>query len=290
MSPTSVSRLQDQALKGVTHEVMNVSPEMAKKFLGANSRNRNIRSAMVDRYARDMVSGRWEFNGESIKVATDGQVIDGQHRLNAIVRSGVTVPLLIIRGLPAKAQETIDTGAKRSLADSLHMRGESYPTSLGAITRRAILWDAGAKTNVGSVKQSDGRRFTPSESECRDYLTSHPLLRQAAEIATRSSKYVNLPASALGLAFYVCARIDVMDAKTFFIDQLTEGIGLRQGDPALTLSKKLKREAQRQGRAAETDLLAYTLRAWNAYRAKESLGRLTAPPGGWTAASMPVPR
>lgn len=280
MSKTSVAQLRSIPAS-ISHEVVHVTPEMAEKMLTKNDHNRNIRQAKVDQFARDMIAGRWVLNGEAVQIAVDGTVLNGQHRLKAIVRSGKTIPLLIVKGLPIEAQETIDTGAKRSLGDSLALRGEANPTLLAAITRRAAMWDAGARTNIGKI--------VPSEQECRSYLANQPLLRLATDVAARSRKYINCPGSVFGLAFYLCARQDVIEAKAFFIDELTEGIGVDYRSPAWALRKRLASETERRGRVAETDLLGYLLRAWNARCRGESLTLLKSPQGGWTASNIPAP-
>lgn len=283
MSKSSVAQLRHpKASPTLSHEVVFVTPDMAEKMLGKNTHNRNVRQAKVDQFARDMIAGRWVLNGEAIQIALDGTILNGQHRLLGCVRSGCTVPFLVVKGLPLEAQDTIDTGAKRSLGDSLGLRGESNPNLLAAITRRAAMWDAGVRSNVG--------KLVPSEQECRDYLDHNPLLRLATEVASRSRKYVNVPGSVFGLAFYLCARMDVVEAKSFFIDQLTEGVGVDYRSAAYALRRRFAAEADRKGRAAETDLLGYTLRAWNAHVLGESITNIHAPKGGWTSSNLPAPK
>lgn len=65
---------------------------MAETWLSRNSNNRNLRGQVIASYARDMKSGAWVLNGETVKIASNGQLLDGQHRLNAVVESGQTVP------------------------------------------------------------------------------------------------------------------------------------------------------------------------------------------------------
>ncbi len=50
-------------------------------------------------YANAMKSGEWKYNGESIKVCTDGSLLDGQHRLEACIESGVTFDTLLVTNL-----------------------------------------------------------------------------------------------------------------------------------------------------------------------------------------------
>jgi hypothetical protein len=91
-----------------TVEIVEVSPELAESWLSKNPNNRNLRRSVVDGYARDMSAERWALNGETVKFAADGHLFDGQHRLNAIIVSGATVPMVVVRGLsPTSCQPSM---------------------------------------------------------------------------------------------------------------------------------------------------------------------------------------
>ena len=76
----------------IRSQVEMISPKLAQQMLAANTQNRPLRDAATDLMAKDMAEGRWHLNGESIIFSSDGVLTDGQHRLTAVVRSGVTVP------------------------------------------------------------------------------------------------------------------------------------------------------------------------------------------------------
>src|SRR5262245_34900010 len=94
-----------------TAEVVEVSPALAEEWLSKNPNNRNLRRPVVDSYARDMSAGHWHLNGETIKFAANGELLDGQHRLHAIAVSGNSVSMVVIRGLSADVMLTVDSGA-----------------------------------------------------------------------------------------------------------------------------------------------------------------------------------
>jgi hypothetical protein len=75
-----------------TVQIIDVDPATAESWLAKNPNNRNLRVPVVQSYARDMVSGNWMLNGETIKFDQSGKLIDGQHRLSAVVTADVTVP------------------------------------------------------------------------------------------------------------------------------------------------------------------------------------------------------
>lgn len=104
-----------------------ITPEIAKRFLSRNVANRNLREATVRSYEIDMRRGNWVPTHQGIAFNDRGDLIDGQHRLTAIVRSGATVKMLITRGLPAesgrtKTMDAVDVGAVRTVRDHLKLQ------------------------------------------------------------------------------------------------------------------------------------------------------------------------
>lgn len=132
---TTVSEFSLRSDKPAAH-VINMSPARAQAILeGCNERNRGCELRRIAQYAQDMRDGRWLFTGEAVKMSRDGKLLDGQHRLWAVLEAGVTVPLLLITGLDPRAQEVMDQGIPRRLHDALHLRGEANPNNLAAALR-----------------------------------------------------------------------------------------------------------------------------------------------------------
>ena len=118
--------------KTVNAEWVDVTPDFAQSILDMGSPNRNIRQLDVARYAADMAAGNWTNTGEAIKFDQQSMLLDGQHRLSAIVKAGITVPLLFVYDIPRDSQDVMDSGRKRSLADQLTMRGHTNCNTLAA--------------------------------------------------------------------------------------------------------------------------------------------------------------
>lgn len=260
--------------------VMDVTPEQAKEWLNSNVHNRNVRPAVVHAFARDMAAGRWHLNGESIKLANSGLVLDGQHRLHAQVEADATVTYVIVTGLADDVQQTIDIGTRRSTADQLHLRGEKQASALAATLRRAVMWDEGYKTNTGA--------YRPTQLEINEYLRRWPGIRASVEIADRGRRYVAAPGSVLGLCHHVLNRIDPEACREFF-EMLIEGVGLQYGHPVHALRKRLAEDSSGE-RINETYALGYVLKAWNLTREGASIAKLQAPKGGWSVENIPDPK
>jgi hypothetical protein len=124
------SVIKAQAVDVMMSTVEVVTPELAVAYLYCNRNNRRIRERLVSHYAQEMRSGRWALNHQGIAFGRDGSLQDGQHRLHAIIESGVDVTMLVTRGVPVTAcgndnittMDTLDSGCKREVGDQLSMR------------------------------------------------------------------------------------------------------------------------------------------------------------------------
>lgn len=111
-----------------------ITPQRALALLSTNIRNRRPSPTLVRRYAKDMQERNWHFNGESIKLSNNGQLLDGQHRLLACVEANTKFKTLITSGVPKTNFATIDTGKQRTPADVLGIIGEEQ----GILLARAL--------------------------------------------------------------------------------------------------------------------------------------------------------
>lgn len=269
----------------VTHSVVMVDATLAARWLTRNTLNRPVRTTMVTRYARDMVEGRWTFAADPIRFAAGGDLIDGQHRLHAIVEAAnVTVPMLVVRGLPAESQGVMDQGSKRTAADQLTLRGHKHTTLLASAVRQHLAWKNGylfRDTKVANAEITTPwvEQWVGAHSGEVAFLCDH------ANLITRT----DAPPSAAGAAAIAFYRIDPESAAEFF-HLLSTGAGT-EGHPIVTLDKRLARLRREQLRMPTRDYVAMFVQAWNAWREGRQMFKFQRPRGGsWSAANFPEPR
>lgn len=101
----------------------DISPKKAKEYLAKNIRNRHIRQNAVIEYAIDMQNGKWRETPEGIVFDMNDHLIDGQHRLEAIVLADVTVRMFVWRGFPPDTQDILGRGRVRTNGDQLALHG-----------------------------------------------------------------------------------------------------------------------------------------------------------------------
>lgn len=266
------------ATDGPTATVTEVTPDLARVWLRSNTHNRRLRKRAVTDYARDMAAGNWTLNGEALKFSTDGTVLDGQHRLRAVIEADTPVQMLVVVGLPLEAQETMDTGRKRTTADVMGLRGETNAQVLAAVLRRVWAWDNGDTRFAGN--------YAATNKECARLLAERPEIRRSAEIATRTrNAFPHIPQSVLGTAHHLFSRHD-LDETTWFFQRLADGAELPLGHPVLALRARVTSERLDSVRMSEARHMAYLIRTWNAVRDGRSLDRLVHPPNS----AMPNPK
>lgn len=263
-------------------ELTDITPELARTWLGFNTHNRNVRQRVVLAYAADMAGGHWRWNGESVKFAADGTLLDGQHRLSAIVEADRTIPMLVVRGLENDAQETVDGGAKRKFADVLKLRGEPVAVALASIVRRVTMWESG-------MRRSEGPAYAPTNAQMVQTLEKYPWLREVATSSVNIATHCGMPASVLGLGWWLFAQLDDGSDVQFFFERLADGQDLLRGDPIYELRKAINNSRSVRGERSVTYLTAILIKAWNAYRDGTKVGQLAFRPGGSRPERFPEP-
>lgn len=103
--------------------LITITPQMAEQMLKKNIANRKVNQANVNRIAADMATGNYKVNGETIKISPNGEILDGQHRLLACVKSGMSFQSYVVYDVERETVGTIDMGKGRSVADSLNVMG-----------------------------------------------------------------------------------------------------------------------------------------------------------------------
>ena len=154
----------------ITAKVETITPEIAKTMLGENVNNRRISRDNVNLFAREIRNGEWRFNGEAIKFGKDGRLLDGQHRLLAVIAADKPLTTLVIRGLEDETQQTMDSGKTRTLGDVLTLRGEKNSTQLASLARAVYLAD---QLGMEAAAQND---LKPTRGEIISFIDQTPQL------------------------------------------------------------------------------------------------------------------
>lgn len=128
-----------------------ITPAVAAKLLTLEQTNRNRRGGVVDTYAEYIASGKWILIPSAVVFDIYGCLIDGGHRLTAIVQSGIPTPLIICCGAGGKVQQIMDQVVPRTVVDMLHLQNKNV-TSLEVAVCRSIYTESPASLKVAISK------------------------------------------------------------------------------------------------------------------------------------------
>jgi hypothetical protein len=239
----------------------------------------------VDAYARDMAAGNWDGeNGETIKIACDGTIPDGQHRLYGCIKAQAAFRSLVVTGVAPEAQDTIDGGIKRRISDQLMLRGEANYVLLAGLARWSWRWLRGVRVRGGAAVPN------PTTAELTEYIDMAPHLRDAAAFATRArSSFRSIRGPVFGMAWLLFNTANPFAAQ-IFLERVIDGADIGLGHPAHTLRERIRRAKESGERLTEHEQLALMIIAWNAFRDDRQLQILKLPPGGLTPKNFPEPK
>lgn len=135
----------------MTTEILTITPDLAKGILANNKGNRKLNDNHVNFLTGQMLAGKWLFTGDPIKISHEKRLLDGQHRLQAVVKSGKSQDFLIAKDLDDEIFNVLDTGKVRTAADVLSTQSIKNPNESAAIAKFVILYRAGKLQHKGKV-------------------------------------------------------------------------------------------------------------------------------------------
>jgi hypothetical protein len=243
-------------------ELVTITPLLAQKLLEHNTMNRPISDAHVQRIAAQIMAGKWQFNGDTIKIADTKAVVDGQHRLWAIITADKPVMTGIVYGVPESAFCTVDTLRKnRSGADVLSRLGVGVSRSTAAA---ALTWLLRYQRGVLLEYRAPENRIENRDVE--EAWAAHPGIAKAVERCGPLRRLANV--SIMSFLFYVVSNRDPYLAERM-VSTLENPGKAGVDDPFMRLRFYLTQDRIKTLDPVVT--IAVTIKALNAAKAKKEL-------------------
>ena len=216
--------------------VREMPPKLAEFILKEkNPRNRPINPTKVVGLSKELSQNKWLLNGETLKFSDERFLIDGQHRLEACVRSNTAFIAHIIFGIDKDSFQTIDIGKKRDGSDTLAMMGVPNYRSASTIIRMIIAYENGlTRTPKHGISNDWIKRKYQDEID-------HDLLQESVAVADRLYKTTKWPRGVIGAFFYTCVKKKQREEITKFLDDMCKGIGNKARAPVRFLLENVNR-------------------------------------------------
>lgn len=231
----------------VKHE--EITPSTAHSYLAKSVGNRHLNADYVLSLAVAMETGKWDAEASEIVFDETGALVDGHHRLHAIIAYDKSVTMLVKRGVSKSARAVIDTGRTRTINDLFTM---FRPDAGYANQRRSTL--------VSCVSLlAEGRR--PPAIRTLDAFDAWGRVF-APGIETMIGLFGPTSKSAGGFrigpvmgAFAFAHKTSPKKVEAFAV-RVIEGLGLERNEPAATLRNLLMSERAPRGRGGDRTRLS----------------------------------
>ncbi|WP_238752533.1 hypothetical protein [Neolewinella maritima] len=222
--------------------------------------------------AKTMSLGNWCLNGQAIVLSDDATLLDGQHRLMAVIESKCDVLFDVRFGVPNAAMLTIDEGKKRNAADVLQIQGLKNSTTVAAAAKRVMRYDAAlVATNSGD------RSINATNQEVAAWVAQNPGIVDVAAQAHKHYAMVSdspLSSGYLAAFTFICNRLDRSLAADFYF-RLATGAGLEIDSVVFMLRNRLNQARNNSTlKFSPAYITGLVVTAWNHEREGNSVRQL----------------
>ncbi|GAA2610775.1 hypothetical protein [Streptomyces tubercidicus] len=251
--------------------IVKVTPEIAATFLSRDSVNRRLDMGQVRSLTETILRGEWKLTHQGIAFDETGALLDGQHRLHAIIEANTPVEMLVFDGVAREVFPVLDTGKRRSAADTLLSTGAKYLHLLSSTIRHVILF----KT-MPNDPWSGARAHVSNDRILAAYNEDRDRYGEAVTIGRELSKHLFASQTAAAVGFFVTTDVAPAADIDEWISGLKSGASLDPGDARLAL-REVPRDTQKRGskrRMGMRDQVAIYIKAWNSWVEPEKASEL----------------
>jgi len=260
-------------METIRTEVKIVTPEYALELLKINTRNRTMSKPTVLFYVEQMKRGVWKFNGEPIIIGEGNVLLDGQHRLAAIVKSGLAQKCIITYGIDPSTFDTIDTGKIRSSGDMFSISGIINAKAISSIISSYFVF----KTKTVTL-DNYSHNIKLSKTEILNKYYELPEFWQ--EIFKQAARYNDklklLKISFIGglMSFLILEKKHDKQKVMSFFNQLFYDTNI-ENEVIPLLRDKLLKDLIGQYKMTNKLRMAFVVKAWNYYIQGKEVKMLT---------------
>lgn len=157
---------------------MEITPGLADLWLKKSIGNPRWKSGKivdnnrVSKIAKDIKNDNWFPNNNSIAFDSDGVLVDGHHRLSAIIKADKSVFSLVVFGLNKESQKHIDENRPRTVAQRL------------GVDNRAV-----AVANCHQWMKYGIATPVLTAEEASKFIYEHPLVYDAITLSSSGSSH-----------------------------------------------------------------------------------------------------
>lgn len=250
--------------------VIEFTPEMAQFVLDMrNNHNRDINARLSDKITSIMSEHKWLLINTLVFDAF-WNLLDGQHRLVGVVKSGIPAAFLVVKGHDPDIFALLDsTLRKRNTVDAVTIADPNakYKSSISSSIRLITA----IKNRTLNVRVSTcTTEFTP-EDVLRE-RENYPELERSLAVGS-TLKYLLNPSTTSALHYLFAEAMGVDKANEFF-DRLHSRVDLDKNNPIYVLGRRLDRDKRQKATMEKNYIVGLTIKAWNLWLSGAKVGNI----------------
>lgn len=262
---------------------VRITPENAKEWLATRNKvNRAISNELVQRLTRSMKTDRWIDNGQPIILNSEGELIDGQHRLTAIVRSNQAAECLVINDVSdPRAFQTIDDGKKRGLECAVSAMGYANATAVASIGK--LFYKIHHASDLEAFLIST---HTEQNVVIAEFIDGVPQIVEAAVMARKTKLLCKTRIMGAALTMFLVMNPD--KAREFH-DLFVRAEYPYENHPVKQLRERFIRDKISSCKMTDLERLAIIFKAWNCWHKEKPIKSLNWSRKKDPAKKFPIP-
>lgn len=250
----------------VSSTVERITPAIASSYLETNiGHQRNITMAHVLHLRQQMERGQWMMTGEPIIFDDHGMLVDGQHRLRALIAAKASIDFMVVRGVSTDSFMAMNRGKSRTAGNVFSIHGVKNANNIAACVGGVLNYRRAMEVQGrGGARGSLNSYIRPSTATMIEEYDAHAATYDAA-IAIGALCKRMAPTSIASTVAAIC----MIDAKHeaekvwSFWRSVASGANLPDGSPILYLRNRYAENATSKQKMPASLLMALTIKCWN---------------------------
>jgi hypothetical protein len=248
----------------ISVSLVYITPEIAKHYLSYNTQNRKESGSSINFLTQQMKKGLFIENGESIVFDKNMKLTDGQHRLMAIIKSGKSYHIPVVKGVNIKSMATYDTGKNRTAADVLSINGFKNANLLSTFIKLINKYEKNNSKASKPLSYSRDEQLTNQQilNYCKEnYDWLYQIMLQVSNIYVKSEIKVISNSHLCYLAYMIGGKTP--DQSVYDFIKNIYGLNRSQDTATSYLYSKLYKSKINKEPLGFYWVLGMTIKAWN---------------------------
>lgn len=247
-------------------ETRTLTPEDAKHLLDVSeTHNRTLTQAAINRYAKDMTDGNWKLSADGISIDTNGNILNGHHRLHALILSNTEQQFRVTYDANPETFDVYDTGKNRTGRDIFVLQGLESRTA--RIMASAIPYIISWERNKVLMKSIDARQHGSANHAVREFYDNNKSIYISAKFTQSLPRHAKLLRESVAcFLHYEITKIDTLTNADKYLKLVTTGDGICSDNVIYALRQMLTYHITGARRLHDTHIIKLAIHTYKLWK------------------------